>query len=120
MYQFKWEPKDKTIADGNVIPAKFDGAVLVKVPSHVERIQFLKSIHTKIDEKGEMESDKASENAINLMSFAIKQIEKVELIRKEDKLVVNDCKWLEYDIDGATILKEIGYCLFEGVKLGKS
>ena len=113
MYQFKWSPKDKE-------NSKFDGFVMLNVPSHIERITFLKTMHTKIDENGEMVSEHASENAINLMSFAIKQIDKFELVRKEDRFVVPDKEWLEYDIDGASILKEIGYCLFEGVKLGKS
>lgn len=113
MYTFEWTPKDQE-------KSQFTGTVTVKVPSHVERMSFLKTVGTSVDENGQLIADKKIDLSIKLIGYASKYIEKVDLARKEDSFKVPDKTWLEYDVDGAEVLGAIGWVLFDGVKLGKS
>lgn len=113
MYTFQWTPKDKE-------KSAFDGSVTVKVPDHIARMSFLKTLTVTVSETGELIQAEQIDISMKLVECAKKYIESVALVRKEDGFKVPDAKWLEYDIDGVDILGEIGRVLIDGVKLGKS
>lgn len=111
MFTAKWIAKE-----GSAV----EGCAIVRVPKNLDRIKFLQTIHTSIGADGALDMAKANENATNVISFALKHIDSVELIRKEDGFKVPSVEWLEYDIDGALVLREIGNFLIQGISLGKN
>lgn len=113
MYTFEWKPKNQETS-------KFEGTVLVKVPDHIERMNFVKNLNTTVDQSGQLVEAKGIDLSVKLIAYATQYVDKVSLKRKDDGYQVPDVKWLSYDIDGAEILGEIGWCLFEGIKLGKN
>lgn len=123
---FKWEQKAREYIDseGNVktIDREFSGHVLIKVPKHVERLRYLTSLKSNISASGSLEEKEASEleNMEKVFEFVKKHIAEVDLKRIEDGLSVTSPEWLEYDKDGARVLREIGDTLMYGIKLGKS
>lgn len=113
MFTFEWKPKDTD-------ESLFDGSVTIKVPNHMVRLAFLKELGTMVLDTGEMVQDKKLELSSKLIEFAMKQIEKVALVRKSDGMIVTEKEWLFHDVDGSAILGEIGNSLINGVKLGKN
>lgn len=114
MYTFEWKPKIKE----NEAPV-FSGALTVKIPKHIERMRALKGINLKI-ENGQVVSGDPLDAYEKQISFAISQIEKVDLLRLEDQLKFDSVDMLEHDKDGMGILSDLASDLAEGIKLGKN
>lgn len=110
MYTWIWEAEETS---------PFTGSVTVKIPKHQERAQLLKEMgFTVKDGKAELK-DTLDASGV-LYDFVKKNVEKVDLKRREDGMIFDKVEMLEYDVDGATVLTEIGTKLQAGVRLGKS
>ncbi len=108
--------KDKTY----IRPPVFSGSVKVKIPKHQERVRFAKTLNTVVDTSGALVQANTMSRSEQMMDFAVKHIEKVDLKRVSDGYVFNSIEMLEYDKDGAHVLMDIANHLIEGISLGKS
>ena len=136
MYTFKWAPKELDVLevdsenkpvlneDGSYkykkSPALFSGEVLLMIPKNSERMSLLKDLSLAIDTKGEISKAEAMDRGEQMVSFALKHIKEVNLVRIEDGYKFDKTEMLEYDADGSAILNQIASTLANGVRLGKS
>ncbi|RTL05187.1 hypothetical protein EKK58_08545 [Candidatus Dependentiae bacterium] len=110
MYTFEWKPEKE-------LAKKFSGHLVLKVPSHMERLDFSRSL---LDESsGLSDANILAENSKKIVENAMKHIESVHLIRTEDGFAIPEKEWLLYDKDAAEILGAVGQHLLSGVRLGK-
>lgn len=136
MFTFEWKPKaveaiareesglPKVKEDGKfetyMRPPVFSGSVILKVPSHVDRLKMSKAITTKIKPDGEMVEDVELNITEKMFDFVKKHVQKVELVRIEDGMEFSSIEMLEYDKDGEDVFGSVERTLLEGVRLGKS
>lgn len=136
MYTFRWKPEEteepevdasgKVIkeADGSAKTKKvaplFTGDVLLEIPKNSERLAYIKGLSLSIGSDGTLNKSEAIDRADSMMSFALKYIKEVNLVRLEDGFVFNKPDMLEYDSDGSQLLVQIASKLANGIKLGKN
>jgi hypothetical protein len=128
-YVFDWVQKEKQapkldesgLATSEMItrPPIFEGFVRVRIPSHEERLRFVKAVSVQIV-NGEAVSMSGYDQGIEIMAFAKKHIEAVALKRKDDGLELKSLDDLDHDLDGAEVLSDIGAEIAKGVRLKKS
>ena len=134
-YVYDWVQKEKQVPElndqGQIITlddetAKtvmrvpiFSGVVRVKIPSHQERLKFVKAVSVQIV-NGEAVSMNSFEQGIEIMSFAKAHIESVDLKRISDGVELQSLEDLEHDVDGTEVLSDIGAEIAKGIRLKKN
>lgn len=135
MYSYDWKPEEMEVPeidssgaavkneDGSVKTKKiepvFSGIVKCNIPKHGDRMKFVNTISSEINQEGELTEAKGVDKGQMMIDFAMKHIKEVNLVRKEDGFIFNKIEMLEYDIDGANILMQIAGKLSQGIHLGK-
>lgn len=134
-YVYDWVQKEKqvpelndqgqaiTLDDGTIKTMMrapiFSGVVKVKIPSHQERLKFVKAVSVQIV-NGEAVSMNSFEQGIEIMSFAKAHIESVDLKRISDGVELKSLEDLDHDVDGAEVLSDIGAEIAKGIRLKKN
>lgn len=110
--------KPKLMADNKLV---FDGTVTVAVPCYYERLELIKKVNFKSNEKGEVENNNHYlDSLIKLAKLTKEFIKSVDLIRVEDGFRYSSVDDLDFDKEGNSLIEEIGHMILNGISLGKN
>lgn len=97
----------------------FEGYVLIKVPSYVERMENLKEMNFNISENGDVEINEATYESLVKMGVAAKKFcITMELVHKKTKKKFNSLEELEPYSEYQEIVTDIVSIVAQGVSLG--
>jgi hypothetical protein len=119
MYELEWKPK-AIVTEEKTIEPIFDGSIILKAPSYVERIKYFKDLNLLDKQVLDADTMVKGDRLVNMIEIAKKHIINVDLKRKDDGIEFKSVNDLEYDTDGGDILVQVCSYLLEGARLGKN
>jgi len=97
----------------------FKGIVQLKMPKYLERMKLMKKCNFNTS-NGKDEKTDGLDSMEKLIQISLDHIHSVKLIRIDDEREFNCIDDLEYDVEGSSLLNEIGQKIIGGARLGKN
>lgn len=110
--------EDGTIKMGK-LPTPYQGKIVVRAPTQVERLQYSKDLSLSRSNDGEInEQDSRFDQSIKMVEIAKKHVVSVDLTKENGSVKVSSVEELEIDSDATVIFSSIATQVIKGVKLG--